>query len=86
MEAQRQNFDSEAFNVIFELSRCENIFREKLVPQTSDLCNCCPILITNGEAQRQNFDSDVFNVIFEFSRCKNIFLEKLVAQTSDLHT
>jgi hypothetical protein len=55
-----------------------------LVPENSDLCNYCPILITNEQVQIQNFDSDVFSVIFEICQCKNILRQMLVPQTSNL--
>jgi hypothetical protein len=55
-----------------------------LVPENNDLCNYCPILITNEQVQIQNFDSDVFSVIFEICQCKNILRQMLVPQTSNL--
>jgi hypothetical protein len=44
------------FNVIFNFVGVKiTIFRQNLVPQKSNLCNCCPILITNEQIQRQNY-------------------------------
>jgi hypothetical protein len=48
-------FVSERF--YFDFCRCKNLFTEKSVPEYSDFCNCCHILITNEKVQRQHFYS-----------------------------
>jgi hypothetical protein len=48
------------FTLIFEFCCCKNLFREKLVPQNSDIPNCCHILIKNERVQRENFGSERF--------------------------
>jgi hypothetical protein len=46
--------------LVFEICRYNNGFREKLPHQNSDFCDYSHILITNEQVQRRNFDSNRF--------------------------